>query len=258
MISMTPNKPLLGTLSIKDCPMLDTLNFVSTQLGFRHKPSITKAHLHNHIASALPSPKIPTLNFSTKPLQLFTSPLLRPCDHRLHSSGNNGVSPSLLQRPTYAPKEERAEEEEEDGNESDLFGDDEEEEEDGEVNFTNWIDWEDEILKDTQPLTRFVKMILHSHRYRSGERLAPEDEKIVLEKLLPYHPDLEEKVGCGVDFISVAYHPDFAYSRCLFITRTDGESIDFSFWKCLRGLVRKKYPLFAETFIAKHLTPRSS
>ncbi|KAH9288448.1 hypothetical protein KI387_032565, partial [Taxus chinensis] len=129
---------------------------------------------------------------------------------RTGGSGDDGVIPALLERPAYAPKQEKidsssssSEEGDAVGSLSDLFDDeDDEEEEDGEQNFANWIDWEDEILRETEPLKRHVKMILHSPRYRSGGRLTPQDEKIILEKLLPYHPEFEEKSGPGVDFIS--------------------------------------------------------
>lgn len=40
-------------------------------------------------------------------------------------------------------------------------------------------------------------------RYVDGERLTPEDEKAVVEKLLAYHPRAEDKIGCGLDAIMV-------------------------------------------------------
>lgn len=40
-------------------------------------------------------------------------------------------------------------------------------------------------------------------RYLDGERLEFEDEKIVMEKLLAYHPYSKDKIGCGLDFIMV-------------------------------------------------------
>lgn len=218
---------------------------------------------------------------------------------RTSSNGDDGFIPALLERPSYAPKKERAdyndyeeeeeeEEEEEDEEEEKLEGlsyllnypkdsnkeyeEKDEEEELGNLSYllnyvkdsdkkdenkiSKWNDWEFQILKETQPLIRISKMILHSSRYRSGDRLSAVHENIILEKLLPYHPEMEEKVGPGVDFVSVDNHTDFRNSRCLFLTRKDGTSVDFSFWKCLKGLVWKKYPLHAQTFIQKHLNPR--
>ncbi|XVF39931.1 hypothetical protein PTKIN_Ptkin01aG0072200 [Pterospermum kingtungense] len=80
------------------------------------------------------------------------------------------------------------------------------EEEEGSVgkrNIGEWVDWEDMILEDTVPLVGFVRMILHSGKYRSGERLSPEHERAILERLLPYHPESEKKIGCGIDYITV-------------------------------------------------------
>lgn len=42
-------------------------------------------------------------------------------------------------------------------------------------------------------------------RYLDGERLDFEDEKIIMEKLLPFHPYAKDKIGCGLDFIMVRY-----------------------------------------------------
>ncbi|GAB2269593.1 hypothetical protein Dimus_004518 [Dionaea muscipula] len=83
-------------------------------------------------------------------------------------------------------------------------------------------------------------------------RSNPEHQKTLLEKLLPYHPEYEKKIGRGVDYITIGYHPQFEGSRCLFIVQTDGELIDFSYWKCIKGLIPAKYPLFADSFVLRH------
>ncbi|OAY72297.1 Protein DCL, chloroplastic [Ananas comosus] len=127
----------------------------------------------------------------------------------------------------------------------------EEEEEEG-----KWVDWEDLILQDTVPLVGFVRMILHSGKYGSGDRFSPEHEKAIIERLLPYHPEYEKKIGCGIDYITIGFHPEFENSRCLFIVRKDGELIDFSYWKCIKGLIRKNYPLYADSFILRHFRRR--
>lgn len=119
-----------------------------------------------------------------------------------------------------------------------------------------WVDWEDQILEDTVPLVGFVRMILHSGKYAIGDRLSPEHQRTILQRLLPYHPECEKKIGPGVDYITVGYHPDFESSRCLFIVRKDGESVDFSYWKCIKGLIRKNYPLYADSFILRHFRRR--
>ncbi|XP_074556605.1 protein DCL, chloroplastic-like [Curcuma longa] len=119
-----------------------------------------------------------------------------------------------------------------------------------------WLDWEDVILEDTVPLVSFVRMILHSGKYKSGDKLSPEHGKTILERLLPYHPQSQKKIGCGIDYITIGYHPQFENSRCLFIARMDGELEDFSYWKCIKGFIRKTYPLYADSFILRHLRRR--
>lgn len=119
-----------------------------------------------------------------------------------------------------------------------------------------WVDWEDQILEDTVPLVGFVRMILHSGKYDFGDRLIPEHEKTILERLLPYHPEAEKKIGCGIDYITIGLHPEFENSRCLFIVRKDGQTVDFSYWKCIKGLIKKKYPLYADSFILRHFRRR--
>lgn len=52
--------------------------------------------------------------------------------------------------------------------------------------------------------------------------------------------------------LQVDRHPQFRQSRCLFIVRTDGGWIDFSYQKCLRSYIRHKYPTYAEKFIKEH------
>ncbi|OIV89712.1 hypothetical protein TanjilG_30588 [Lupinus angustifolius] len=133
----------------------------------------------------------------------------------------------------------------------------EDDDDDDSVEEEKWVDWEDQILEDTVPLVGFVRMILHSGKYESGERLTPEHEKVILEKLLPFHPEHAKKIGCGIDYITIGYHPNFDRSRCLFIVRKDGELVDFSFWKCIKGLIRMNYPLYADSFILRHFRKRS-
>uniref|UniRef100_A0A7N0TQR2 DCL protein n=1 Tax=Kalanchoe fedtschenkoi TaxID=63787 RepID=A0A7N0TQR2_KALFE len=115
-----------------------------------------------------------------------------------------------------------------------------------------WRRKEAEILQDIEGIWYLTKEILHSDRYECGERLSADDEKLVLEKLLAYHSHREDKIGCGMDYIMVDRHPQFERSRCLFVVRTDGSWIDFSYQKCLRSYIRDKYPSYAERFIKEH------
>ncbi|XP_052202738.1 protein DCL homolog, chloroplastic [Diospyros lotus] len=118
--------------------------------------------------------------------------------------------------------------------------------------FRKWKDKEAEILRDIEPITLLIKDILHSSRYMDGARLTGEDERAVVENLLAYHPHSEDKIGCGIHSIIVDRHPQFRCSRCLFVVRTDGVWIDFSYQKCLRAYIRHKYPPHAERFIKEH------
>ncbi|KAE8813934.1 protein DCL, chloroplastic [Hordeum vulgare] len=115
-----------------------------------------------------------------------------------------------------------------------------------------WRAAEAEILRDVGPVVQLIKDILHSDRYADGECLGPADETVVAQKLLAYHPRAEDKVGCGLDGIMVDRHPQFRKSRCLFVVRMDGVWIDFSYQKCLREYIRKKYPSHGERFIREH------
>nr|CAD1827020.1 unnamed protein product [Ananas comosus var. bracteatus] len=56
-------------------------------------------------------------------------------------------------------------------------------------------------------------------KYGGGDRFSPEHEKAIIERLLPYHPEYEKKIGCGIDYITIGFHPEFENSRCLFIVR---------------------------------------
>lgn len=40
-------------------------------------------------------------------------------------------------------------------------------------------------------------------RYANRDRLSPEHERAIVEMLLPYHPEVEKKIGCGIDYIMV-------------------------------------------------------
>ncbi|KAJ6872181.1 protein DCL [Populus alba x Populus x berolinensis] len=140
--------------------------------------------------------------------------------------------------------------------EKDLVGISEEVEDSEEEKEEGFVDWEDRILEDTVPLVGFVRMILHSGKYESGDRLSPDHERTIVDRLLAYHPDCDSKIGCGIDYITVGYHPDFVESRCLFIVRKDGQLVDFSYWKCIKGLIKKNYPLYADSFILRHFRRR--
>lgn len=49
----------------------------------------------------------------------------------------------------------------------------------------------------------FILSFVYVCRYSSGDRLKPEHERTIRERLLPHHPEYEKKIGCGVDYITV-------------------------------------------------------
>ncbi|CAH9077980.1 unnamed protein product [Cuscuta epithymum] len=158
-------------------------------------------------------------------------------------NAQDALSSELLRKPVATSVESAGEgESTEDG----CYGESED------IGKEEWVDWENKILEETVPLVAVARMILHSGRYEVGDRLSFEHEKILLESFLPYHPEYEKKIGCGVNYITIGYHPIYGKSRCLFLVREDGEYVDFSYWKCIKGLIRKKYPHYAETFILTH------
>lgn len=67
---------------------------------------------------------------------------------------------------------------------------------------------------------------LLSVRYLDGERLTPEDEKVVVDKLLAYHPHAQDKIGCGLDSIMVSFFLiQILICNILFIFCIVGDSI---------------------------------
>lgn len=78
-----------------------------------------------------------------------------------------------------------------------------------------------------------------------------EDERAVVENVLVYHPDYEDKIGSGLISIMVDRHPLYLYPRCLFVVRTDGTWIDFSYRVCLEEYMKNKYHISTERFVNK-------
>ncbi|KAF3446652.1 hypothetical protein FNV43_RR11832 [Rhamnella rubrinervis] len=204
-------------------------------------------YLTTYSSSSRPCPCSVTLSF---PFCITTSSRARLCAFKTGSDGgsifgnHDAYGPDLLRKPVVSPRKDLAGIMQEDDDTDHNLDED------------KWVDWEDKILEDTVPLVGFVRMILHTGKYRSGDRLSPEHERTILERLLPFHPEFEKKIGCGIDYITVGYHPDFESSRCLFIVQKDGKLVDFSYWKCIKGLIRKNYPLYADSFILRHFRQR--
>ncbi|KAB5526689.1 hypothetical protein DKX38_020536 [Salix brachista] len=127
--------------------------------------------------------------------------------------------------------------------EKDLVGISEEVEDSEEEKEEGFVDWEDRILEDTVPLVGFVRMILHSGKYESGDRLSPDHERTIVDRLLAYHPDCDSKIGCGIDYITVGYHPDFVESRCF------GQQLPLRILKWMRQEPSPSFSLSNDVYI---------
>lgn len=70
------------------------------------------------------------------------------------------------------------------------------------------------------------------YRHVIGSRI-PDPDATALSWLLERHPEVDEKIGAGIDYFSVR---DAIYgTRCFDIVRTDGSTTDFSFGSCVHG-----------------------
>nr|KYP48332.1 hypothetical protein KK1_030025 [Cajanus cajan] len=117
--------------------------------------------------------------------------------------------------------------------------------------YLEWKEKEEKIVRDIQPIVSLTRNILYSPRYMNGEHLSMEDERAVVENVLIYHPHYEDKIGSGLNSIMVDHHPLYLYPRCLFVVRTDGSWIDFSYRVCLEEYIKNKYQISAERFVNK-------
>lgn len=75
-------------------------------------------------------------------------------------------------------------------------------------------------MKLTNCFTSCFKTKLFLSRYGDGECLSPKDENIIVEKLLAYHPRVDDKIGCGLDAIMVSHYYDLLnYIQELYVVR---------------------------------------
>ncbi|KAG4964965.1 hypothetical protein JHK84_039590 [Glycine max] len=119
------------------------------------------------------------------------------------------------------------------------------------VDDLEWRKKEEKIARDVEPIVSLTMQILYSSRYMNGEILTMEDERAVVENILIYHPDYEDKIGSGLNSIMVDQHPLYLFPRCLFVVRTDGSWIDFSYRVCIEEYIKNKYQICAERFVNK-------
>ena len=82
-------------------------------------------------------------------------------------------------------------------------------------------------------LTQKCKEIRDRNKYKY---LNDEDKQFLLNEILPWHEEYKEKIGCGIDKITVELYKDeerkFS-TWCYYLIRKDGTKIDFSYTHCI-------------------------
>lgn len=117
---------------------------------------------------------------------------------------------------------------------------------------------EQDALSEAEAVMQSCRRIMHQSGYTDGEPLPAEDRSYIVDNVLNYHPDKAAKIGAGIDYITVKKHSNFQESRCFYVVSTDGETVDFSYFKCLENLIRQKHPSVADSFIAKYFNRRGN
>lgn len=79
---------------------------------------------------------------------------------------------------------------------------------------------------------------------RTSKNKVPLDmiDSAFVMNLLERHPDAEQKIGCGVDYLYVNENPMYPgeRNRGFYLVRTDGTHTDFSYRECLKPTPHKK------------------
>jgi len=78
---------------------------------------------------------------------------------------------------------------------------------------------------------RYFREMLN--RYSPGQR-ASDDDADDLSDLLTRHPEVTDKIGCGIDHFEVRLAPQMG-TQCFWVVRSDATCTDFSFMTCVRG-----------------------
>lgn len=91
-------------------------------------------------------------------------------------------------------------------------------------------------------LKNYVRNIKDNHK---GRRLPQKKEEFIRE-ILKAHPKYSQKVGIGIDHITVAPHSKYG-SYCFHVVHPDGTKTDFSYNKCVKyaNKIRRRYYVYA-------------
>ncbi|CAL5031439.1 unnamed protein product [Urochloa decumbens] len=109
---------------------------------------------------------------------------------------------------------------------------------------------EQQIYAQVDPIMKNVKRIIRESR--DGMKLSRDDEMFIVNQVLMYHPEKEEKISGQGNYITVGKHHTFHSSRCLYVASSDGSSSDFSYKKCLENFIKAHYPNAADAFCRKY------
>lgn len=88
-----------------------------------------------------------------------------------------------------------------------------------------------EFLTKTEA-TKFFKEMLEN--YNDGDRVSSIDDDNILFDLVQRHPEVEEKVGTGIEYFYKDRSPNHPTS-CFHIKRNDGSTTDFSIKTCINN-----------------------
>lgn len=113
---------------------------------------------------------------------------------------------------------------------------------------------EQEALSEAEAVMQSCRKIMHQSGYNDGDPLPADDQTYIINNVLNYHPDKAAKIGAGIEYITVKKHSSFQESRCFYVVSTDGQTVDFSYIKCLENLIKEKHPSVADAFISKYFS----
>ncbi|XP_019447260.1 PREDICTED: DNA-directed RNA polymerase IV subunit 1-like [Lupinus angustifolius] len=103
-------------------------------------------------------------------------------------------------------------------------------------------------VNDIRKLLFRSKCILKKYSTNStDQQQLGERDKSTMLMLLHFHPNRNEKIGIGPQYIKVGWHPKYKDTHCFFIVRSDGTSEDFSYRKCIIGALEIVHPQKAKT-----------
>ena len=88
------------------------------------------------------------------------------------------------------------------------------------------------VFSTKKEATQFFKEMLEN--YNDGDTVSSIDDDNILFDLIQRHPEVNEKVGIGINYFYRDQSPDHPTS-CFHIKRNDGSSTDFSIKTCINS-----------------------